>query len=363
MAGVKLIDVNKIYGKNRIVRDFDLDIADGEFIVLLGPSGCGKSTTLRMIAGLEDVTSGGIYIGDRFVNDVEAKDRNLAMVFQSYALYPHMNVYENISFALKIAGMDKATLDQKVRKTAELLQLTDLLNRKPSQLSGGQRQRVAMGRAMVRNPVLFLFDEPLSNLDAKLRTQMREELKDIHRKLKTTTIYVTHDQIEAMTLADRIVIMREGIIEQVGTPAEVFLHPANTFVAGFIGSPGMNFFEGIVLGSLDQPILDLGACKIPAPPAYRGRLRRGSELTIGIRPSDIHLGAQRPALLPAEVVGTEIHGADVMVKGRLGTRTFHFQAPLALTPAVGAVGTCSFDLDALHLFDRNSGRALESVLQ
>jgi multiple sugar transport system ATP-binding protein len=292
---------------------------------------------------------------------VEAKDRNLAMVFQSYALYPHMTVYENISFALKIAGMDKATIDQKVRRTAELLQLTELLNRKPSQLSGGQRQRVAMGRAMVRNPVLFLFDEPLSNLDAKLRTQMREELKDIHHKLKTTTIYVTHDQIEAMTLADRIVILRDGVVEQVGTPTEVFLRPANIFVAGFIGSPGMNFFEGKVAGSAEQPVLDLGTCQIPAPPAFRRQLRRGSELTVGIRPSDIHLGPNRPAQLPAQVVGTEIHGAEVMVKGRLGTRTFHFQTPLALAPIVGEVEQCSFDLDALHLFDRESGQALESV--
>jgi multiple sugar transport system ATP-binding protein len=355
--------VNKIYGKSHIVRDFNLDIADGEFIVLLGPSGCGKSTTLRMIAGLEDISSGEIYIGDRLINHVEAKDRNLAMVFQSYALYPHMSVYENISFALKIAGVDKATIDQKVRKTAELLQLTELLNRKPSQLSGGQRQRVAMGRAMVRNPVLFLFDEPLSNLDAKLRTQMREELKEIHQKLRTTTIYVTHDQIEAMTLADRIVILRDGLVEQVGTPADVFLRPANTFVAGFIGSPGMNFFEGIVGGSTEQPMLDLGACQIPAPPAYRGKLRKGSELTVGIRPSDIHLGAKRPAQLPAQVVGTEIHGAEVMVKGRLGTRTFHFQAPLALSPTVGGVEECSFDLEALHLFDKQSGRALAPALQ
>ncbi len=360
MAGVLLKNVNKVYGKSHIVRDLNLEIADGEFIVLLGPSGCGKSTTLRMIAGLEDITSGDVYIGDRLVNHVEAKDRNLAMVFQSYALYPHMTVYENISFALRIGGLDKATIDQKVRKTAELLQLTDLLNRKPSQLSGGQRQRVAMGRAMVRNPVLFLFDEPLSNLDAKLRTQMREELKDIHSKFKTTTIYVTHDQIEAMTLADRIVIMRDGIVEQVGTPADVFLHPANTFVAGFIGSPGMNFFEGTVTGSMDQPVLDLGACRVPAPPAFRGQLRQGTSLMVGIRPSDIHLGMKHPAQLPAHVVSTEVHGAEVMVKGRLGTQTFHFQAPLALTPGVGQMEPCSFDLDALHLFDRQSGRALVS---
>src|SRR5471030_474892 len=241
MADVTLRKVVKRYDDVEAVRGIDLDIADHEFVVLVGPSGCGKSTTLRMIAGLEDITDGDIMIGGNIVNDVPPKDRDIAMVFQNYALYPHMNVYENMSFGLKLKKTPKPDIDRRVRQAAQILDITELLNRKPKQLSGGQRQRVAMGRAIVRDPKVFLFDEPLSNLDAKLRVQMRTEIKKVHQKVRTTTVYVTHDQVEAMTLADRVVVMNGGRIEQVGTPNDLYHFPTTRFVAGFIGSPAMNF--------------------------------------------------------------------------------------------------------------------------
>ncbi|MBE0479136.1 sn-glycerol-3-phosphate ABC transporter ATP-binding protein UgpC [Candidatus Aerophobetes bacterium] len=243
MAEVKLKNVTKVFGKVMAVKNFSLDIADGEFIILVGPSGCGKTTTLRAIAGLEEVTSGEIYIGERLVNDVPPKNRDIAMVFQNYALYPHMDVYRNMSFGLRLRKVPKAEIDKVVKRTAELLGIRELLDRKPKELSGGQRQRVALGRAIVRNPKVFLFDEPLSNLDAKLRIAMRAELLALHQRLKTTTIYVTHDQMEAMTMGDRIVVMNEGIIQQADHPQTVYDHPVNRYVAGFIGSPGMNFVE------------------------------------------------------------------------------------------------------------------------
>ncbi|MEZ5756759.1 MAG: sn-glycerol-3-phosphate ABC transporter ATP-binding protein UgpC [Emcibacteraceae bacterium] len=257
MASVTLSDISKSYGKVSVIEHLDLEIRDKEFIVLVGPSGCGKSTLLRMIAGLEDITAGKISIAERMVNNLEPRDRDIAMVFQNYALYPHMNVYKNISFGLRARKMAKADIDSHVNRVAEILDIKDLLNRKPSELSGGQRQRVAMGRAMVRNPAVFLFDEPLSNLDAKLRASMRAEIKKLHRTVETTMIYVTHDQVEAMTLADRIVIMDQGKIQQIGTPMEVYNTPANQFVAGFIGSPEMNFIkskDGITLGIRPEDI-------------------------------------------------------------------------------------------------------------
>ena len=244
MAKISLQKLIKNYTNQTVVHGIDLEIQPGEFVVLVGPSGCGKSTTLRMIAGLETVTSGKIMIGDEIVNDLAPKDRHIAMVFQNYALYPHMSVYENMAFSLKLRGIAKSEIEKKVQEASQILNLTDYLQRKPNELSGGQRQRVAMGRAIVRNPKVFLFDEPLSNLDAKLRTQMRAEIKKLHARLKTTTVYVTHDQVEAMTLADRIVIMRGGRIEQVGTPLEIYEKPANSFVASFIGSPPMNLIRG-----------------------------------------------------------------------------------------------------------------------
>lgn len=250
MSELRLVKLAKRYGKVPVVHDIDLQISSGEFVVLVGPSGCGKSTTLRMIAGLEEISSGQLYIGDQLVNAVEPKDRDIAMVFQNYALYPHMSVRENLTFALKLRKMQTADIEARVQEVSSMLGLQPMLDRKPGQLSGGQRQRVAMGRAIVRRPKVFLFDEPLSNLDAKLRNQMRAEIKKLHMQLKTTIVYVTHDQVEAMTLADRIVVMKDGKIQQIGTPLEIYDHPANDFVAGFIGSPAMNFLEldGVRLG-------------------------------------------------------------------------------------------------------------------
>lgn len=254
MSNVILKNVKKIYDKKVVINNIDLEIKDKEFVVLVGASGCGKSTILRMIAGLEEITDGEIYIGDKKVNDIHPKDRDIAFVFQSYALYPHMTVRENIAFGLKMRKVDKATIEQKVQEAAEILDLTEYLDRKPKQLSGGQRQRVALGRAIVRNPKVFLMDEPLSNLDAKLRVQMRSEIKKLHEKLQTTFIYVTHDQTEALTMGDRIVVLDKGVIQQADTPEEIYNNPANTFVGGFIGSPQMNFIDGKDLG-LDENVL------------------------------------------------------------------------------------------------------------
>jgi multiple sugar transport system ATP-binding protein len=291
MADVTLRKVIKRYDEVEAVRGIDLDIADHEFVVLVGPSGCGKSTTLRMIAGLEDITGGDIMIGGDVVNDVPPKDRDIAMVFQNYALYPHMTVAENMSFGLRLKHYPKAEIKSRVTEAARMLDITDLIDRKPKQLSGGQRQRVAMGRAIVRNPKVFLFDEPLSNLDAKLRVQMRIEIKKVHQKVRTTTVYVTHDQVEAMTLADRVVVMNHGRIEQIGTPNDLYHHPATRFVAGFIGSPAMNFVPcrlEEVGGSLNIRLTDRVAFPLPAARAARYRnVPRDEKLLLGIRPEHI----------------------------------------------------------------------------
>jgi multiple sugar transport system ATP-binding protein len=290
MAQVALRNIVKTFDKTPAVQGIDLDIADREFIVLVGPSGCGKSTTLRMIAGLEEATSGEIYIGDQLVNDVPPKDRDIAMVFQNYALYPHMTVYENMSFGLRLRKFPKAEIKERVENAARILDITDLLARQPKQLSGGQRQRVAMGRAIVRNPKVFLFDEPLSNLDAKLRVQMRTEIKKVHQKVTTTTVYVTHDQIEAMTLADRVVVMNAGRIEQIGTPDEVYHRPTTRFVAGFIGSPAMNFLTCRLVennGGLTIRLSDQLSLPLPADRVARYRPHTGQELILGLRPEDI----------------------------------------------------------------------------
>ncbi len=276
MAPIGVIDVRKAYGALEVVHGVSIDIADGDFVILVGPSGCGKSTLLRMIAGLESITSGVIKIGDRVVNTLAPKDRDIAMVFQNYALYPHKTVAENMGFALKLRGAPKAEIEQRVQRAAEILDVATLLDRYPRQLSGGQRQRVAMGRAIVRDPQVFLFDEPLSNLDAKLRVQMRAEIKELHQRLKTTTIYVTHDQIEAMTMADRIVVLRDGVIEQVGAPLDLYDRPANLFVAGFIGSPSMNFLKGTIRVN-GTPSFEIdGGVRLPlasAPAGSDGRRR------------------------------------------------------------------------------------------
>jgi multiple sugar transport system ATP-binding protein len=294
MAKVTLKSVEKAYpGGVRAVAAFDLEIADGEMVVLVGPSGCGKSTTLRMIAGLEEITSGTIRIGDRVVNDVAPKDRDIAMVFQSYALYPHMTVFENMAFGLKMRHVPAAAIAAKVNRAAEMLGLGQLLARRPKALSGGQRQRVAVGRALVREPQCFLFDEPLSNLDAKLRVEMRAELKRLHQELGTTTVYVTHDQEEAMTLGDRIVVMKDGVIQQVGTPLEIYHRPANRFVAGFLGTPPMNFLEGRLVGEAGRLWFDEGSGRLPLPVAAAERLaaRAGEPIVLGIRPQALALDA------------------------------------------------------------------------
>ena len=285
MASIKFENIKKIYEPdNVVVKDFSVDIEDGEFVVLVGPSGCGKSTLLRMIAGLEDPTEGNILIGDKIVNSIGPKDRNVAMVFQNYALYPHMSVFDNLAFGLRLRKFNKVEIRERVHKAANILKITSLLDRKPKQLSGGERQRIALGRAIVRDPSVFLFDEPLSNLDAKLRVHMRAEIKKLHRQLKTTMVYVTHDQVEAMTIGDRIIILDDGIIQQIGTPLEVYKNPANIFVAGFIGSPPMNF----ITGEINANVFSCNNVKITIP---KGMVQESDEgirkIIIGIRPEDI----------------------------------------------------------------------------
>ncbi|HEY3235545.1 MAG TPA: sn-glycerol-3-phosphate ABC transporter ATP-binding protein UgpC, partial [Polyangiaceae bacterium] len=291
MAEVKLESVGKVYpGNIRAVKDVNLEIANGEFLVLVGPSGCGKSTTLRMIAGLEDISEGTISIGSRVVNDLAPKDRDIAMVFQNYALYPHMTVYENMAFGLKLRRFKKPEIEQRVRKAAQLLNIEPLLDRKPKALSGGQRQRVAVGRAIVREPAAFLFDEPLSNLDAKLRVETRAELKRLHKRLQTTTIYVTHDQEEAMTLGDRIVVMSNGLVQQVDSPLAIYERPLNRFVAGFLGTPPMNFFLGRLISEQGQLCFDGAGLKVPLPERQSKRVERhaGTEVVLGVRPENVY---------------------------------------------------------------------------
>jgi len=318
-----------MFDKTPAVQGIDLDIADREFIVLVGPSGCGKSTTLRMIAGLEEATSGEIYIGDQLVNDVPPKDRDIAMVFQNYALYPHMTVADNMGFALKIAGVNKAEIRKRVEEAAKILDLTEYLARKPKALSGGQRQRVAMGRAIVREPAVFLFDEPLSNLDAKLRVQMRFEIQKLHRRLGTTSMYVTHDQVEAMTLAQRMIVMNAGRAEQIGTPMEVYENPATVFVAGFIGSPAMNFLEGKSDGN-GRVALDGGGSV-----AITAKIAAGRELTVGVRPE--HLTPCKPseANLVGSVEVVEALGADTLVHVAIAGRTAIARLPNGISVAIG----------------------------
>jgi multiple sugar transport system ATP-binding protein len=365
MATVTLNKLVKNYGSVPVVHGIDLDVADREFIALVGPSGCGKSTTLRMIAGLEDISGGEIRIGGKVVNDLPPRSRNISMVFQSYALYPHMTVRENMGFSLKIAGRSQAEIEARVAEAARTLSLEQLLERRPSQLSGGQRQRVAMGRAIVRNPEVFLFDEPLSNLDAKLRTQMRIEIKKLHAKVQSTVIYVTHDQVEAMTLADRIVIMRDGHIEQVGTPEEVFRRPATRFVAGFIGSPPMNLQEAMVD---DGQLVFANGEKLPLPQQFRERVTAGRKVVFGLRPDDlypaghgIHSGeAAEVHQQEQPVVLTEPLGNETLVFAEFAGREWvsRMLNPKPLRP--GEKVRLSFDLSQAHLFDAETGRTLRA---
>ena len=355
MAHVTIRSVRKRFGDVEVLHGVDIDIADGSFTVLVGPSGCGKSTLLRMIAGLEHVSDGEIQIGGKRVNDVPPKQRDIAMVFQNYALYPHMTVKENMSFSLMLAKLDRATIDSKVNRAAEILGLSQLLGRYPRQLSGGQRQRVAMGRAIVRDPQVFLYDEPLSNLDAKLRVAMRTELKELHQRLKTTSVYVTHDQIEAMTMGDQIVVMRDGRIEQAGRPLDLYDHPANTFVAGFIGSPAMNFLPGKVVREGDGAQLELADQTRIALPTH-APARDGQAVTFGMRPE--HLTLASDGGIPVQVVTVEPTGADTFVACRhQGTEVAAvFRERHDFQP--GSTIRLQPDIRRAHLFDASTGLKL-----
>ncbi len=349
MAEVRIRDLTKSYGAMQVVHGVNVDIQDGQFVVLVGPSGCGKSTLLRMIAGLEGISGGTISIGDRVVNNLPPAARDIAMVFQNYALYPHKTVGANMGFPLKMARMDKSEIDRRVNRAAEILGLTPYLGRYPRAMSGGQRQRVAMGRAIVRDPQVFLFDEPLSNLDAKLRVQMRSEIRELHQRLGTTTVYVTHDQIEAMTMADRIVVMRDGRISQVGAPLELYDRPANTFVAGFIGSPAMNLIEGTVTaGRFTAPGIDLPL------PAVAG-LGEGRKITYGIRPEHLTLSE---AGLPVTVVVVEPTGAEIHLVLRAGEQELTVVVRERQSFAPGQTLHIAPMPDLIHLFDGETGERI-----
>ena len=370
MASVKLEAVRKVYGDDSghvAVHGVDLEIRDGEFVVLVGPSGCGKSTTLRMIAGLESISSGKLWIGDRLVNDVSPKDRDIAMVFQSYALYPHMTVFENMAFALKLKKVAAAEIDRRVREAAAILDIAGVLDRTPKQLSGGQRQRVAVGRAIVRQPQVFLFDEPLSNLDAKLRVQTRREISKLHRQLGATMVYVTHDQVEAMTMGDRIVVLDKGRVQQIATPLELYDHPANRFVAGFIGSPAMNFVEGRIDGegagarfegtggTISMPV-DASRARILAAHANRS-------VTLGVRPEDIYVASgPRPATATAKATlrleAVEPMGNEIFLHAKGAGQEISARIVPQAIPEAGQEVTLAFDAAKVHFFDAESGMAI-----
>ncbi len=368
MATVSLKDLVKVYGREIAVRGIDLDIPDKALAVLVGPSGCGKSTTLRMIAGLENISHGELRLDGRLVNDVPSRDRGVAMVFQSYALYPHMNVRQNLEFSLKVAKLPAAEIEQRVTHAVNVLELQPYLDRKPAQLSGGQRQRVAMGRALCREPHVFLFDEPLSNLDAKLRNQMRVEIKKLQRRLQVTTIYVTHDQIEAMTLADIIVVMRHGIIEQTGSPLEVFENPANKFVAGFIGSPQMNFFEGTAEGLDDNLFFRSPEFRLPiAADRFGGAIEHGQQVVVGFRPEDIvpvghGVDPRNFSEFESPVDFTEMLGNETLLFSSIGDHEFisRMQQPRMVDP--DETLTFRLNLERMHLFDAATGESIRAAV-
>ena len=359
MAQVHLRGVKKSYDKLEVIHGIDMEIVDGEFVVIVGPSGCGKSTLLRMVAGLERITGGEVAIGDRVVNELEPKDRDIAMVFQNYALYPHMSVYENMAYGLKIRGMSKAEIDQRVQKAAKILELGTFLQRRPRQLSGGQRQRVAMGRAIVREPAVFLFDEPLSNLDAKLRVQMRLEIKRLQRELAVTSIYVTHDQVEAMTLADRLIVMNAGVADQIGTPMDVYDRPASVFVAGFIGSPSMNFLAAKVsAGGRAVEIAGLGISGVAVPLATPTSAPAGTVVALGIRPEHLLPVSDGPLEFTIELA--EPLGADTLLHGHFGDArelvTVRQGGHVLAKP--GDKRRFRADAGHLHLFDSQTGKRI-----
>jgi len=370
MAGITLKNIKKVYpGDVTAVHDFNLEIEDKEFIILVGPSGCGKSTTLRMIAGLEEITDGELHIGEKLVNDVAPKDRDIAMVFQNYALYPHMSVYKNMAFALKLRKESKTEIDRKVKEAAKILDLEPLLQRKPKQLSGGQRQRVALGRAMVRHPAVFLLDEPLSNLDAKLRTSMRMELSKLHKQLGTTFVYVTHDQVEAMTMADRIVVMHDGYIQQVDTPQNLYDYPCNLFVAGFIGSPPMNFLDAMVEKQGNGFVARVGDTQLPILPgkvaeeviaAYAGK-----EITVGIRPEHLHaeeiyMNQSTTAVIEVDVSLAELMGAEVYLYASWQNTELIATIPPRNHPKTGESVKLAIDCTKLHLFDKETKHVISN---
>lgn len=365
MAQVRLENITKKFGAVTVIPQLDLTIPDNEFVVLVGPSGCGKSTTLRLIAGLEEITSGDLYIGKKRVNDMLPRDRDIAMVFQSYALYPHMSVWDNLAFGLKLRKIDKKEIAERVADVSEILGLKPFLRRRPKDLSGGQRQRVAMGRAIVRRPAVFLFDEPLSNLDAKLRAEMRREIAKLHQRLKTTIVYVTHDQVEAMTLADRVVAMKEGRVQQVGAPLALYSRPANLFVAGFIGTPQMNFIDGVLERRNDTILIcaadaELGL-ELALPDRFESGDAEGREVVLGIRPSDMAVG-EKPARDCAQIKSTievrEPMGAEIFLT--LDTPGGPLQARVEndRKVAVGQNIELYLPADKIHLFDRKNGDSL-----
>ncbi len=376
MSSLSLKHIYKKYAGNVIaVNDFNLEIQDKEFIILVGPSGCGKSTTLRMIAGLEEISEGELYIGDRLVNDVPPKDRDIAMVFQNYALYPHMTVYDNMAFSLKLRHMPKDQIRSRIEDVAKALDIAHLLDRKPKALSGGQRQRVALGRAIVREPKVFLLDEPLSNLDAKLRTQMRSELSKLHKRLGTTFIYVTHDQTEAMTMGDRIVVMKDGLIQQVDTPANLYEKPVNQFVAGFMGSPQMNFIDAVLEKKDDRIYANLGSSAGNGKPEYSvplpdGKIKGsdlasyiGKEVILGIRPEHLHeegifLTAAKDAVVDAHVDLTEMMGAETYLYLTVVGQNVTARVSSRTTAKAGSDIKIALDMNKVHLFDKESGKTI-----
>ncbi len=366
MADVVFKNVTKVFpGGVTAVAEFNLEIQDKEFLVLVGPSGCGKSTTLRMVAGLEEITSGDIFIGGRIVNDVPPKDRDIAMVFQNYALYPHMTVYKNMAFGLKLRKFRKDEIDKRVHEAAEILDIKDLLNRKPKALSGGQRQRVAVGRAIVRKPKVFLFDEPLSNLDAKLRVQMRAEISKLHNRLQATMIYVTHDQLEAMTMGDRIVVMKDGYIQQVDSPIQLYDHPANKFVAGFIGTPPMNFIEGQVEASNGKVFFNEGTFRVRLSDhlAKAVASAHGHPITFGIRPEDIKDREHSPDADPDSCVNSRVEvveplGAESIWYLTTGKSVFQARVDAHAKAEVNKEKNLVFNVDKAHLFDMETEQAL-----